>query len=225
MENTTRRVNKLDQLKRVGRSTSSKSVRHTIGLTKHMSNLDLPASSEKMMDIRDNTSMRVKLLRLTKNQLHHREGIRFKHHLLSTNHTSKLQPRLHTPELGTKHITDSQDPIFLVKPATKQPSWSRTTPPHAAFFNLRSQVPSMLTLIQSTLDLVHLINRVTTSRRLADRKVARFQKNIAKKGSENSSKKGYNYPVGPIVLGFFIFVIIGSSLFQIIRTATSGGMA
>ncbi|XP_061344390.1 uncharacterized protein LOC133290321 [Gastrolobium bilobum] len=64
---------------------------------------------------------------------------------------------------------------------------------------------------------------MTTSRRLADRKVARFQRNIAKRGSEN--KKGNAYPVGPIVLGFFVFVVVGSSLFQIIRTATSRGMA
>ncbi|XP_018850534.1 stress-associated endoplasmic reticulum protein 2-like isoform X1 [Juglans regia] len=67
----------------------------------------------------------------------------------------------------------------------------------------------------------------TTSKRLAERKVAKFQKNVTKRGSvpETSTKKGYDYPVGPIVLGFFVFVVIGSSLFQIIRTATSGGMA
>ncbi|KAL6998894.1 hypothetical protein U1Q18_000060 [Sarracenia purpurea var. burkii] len=64
-------------------------------------------------------------------------------------------------------------------------------------------------------------------RRLADRKVEKFEKNIKKRGAvaETATKKGNSYPVGPIVLGFFIFVVIGSSLFQIIRTATSGGMA
>ncbi|CAN6363542.1 unnamed protein product, partial [Urochloa humidicola] len=68
---------------------------------------------------------------------------------------------------------------------------------------------------------------MTTSRRLADRKTAKFQKNITRRGSvpETTIKKGNDYPVGPVVLGFFIFVVIGSSLFQIIRTATSGGMA
>ncbi|KAJ4848804.1 hypothetical protein Tsubulata_005435, partial [Turnera subulata] len=68
---------------------------------------------------------------------------------------------------------------------------------------------------------------MTTSRRLADRKNERFEKNITRRGSvpETTTKKGKDYPVGPIVLGFFIFVVIGSSLFQIIRTATSGGMA
>ncbi|KAF8408433.1 hypothetical protein HHK36_007585 [Tetracentron sinense] len=67
----------------------------------------------------------------------------------------------------------------------------------------------------------------TTSRRLADRKVERFEKNITKRGAvpETTTKKGNEYPVGPIVLGFFVFVVIGSSIFQIIRTATSGGMA
>ncbi|KAI3720424.1 stress-associated endoplasmic reticulum protein 2 [Cynara cardunculus var. scolymus] len=68
---------------------------------------------------------------------------------------------------------------------------------------------------------------MTTSRRLADRKVEKFDKNIVRRGSvpETSAKKGKSYPVGPVMLGFFVFVVIGSSLFQIIRTATSGGMA
>ncbi|ONK76369.1 uncharacterized protein A4U43_C03F26970 [Asparagus officinalis] len=53
---------------------------------------------------------------------------------------------------------------------------------------------------------------MTTSRRLADKKTAKFQKNITKRGSvpETTVKKGADYPVGPIVLGFFIFVVIGS---------------
>ncbi|XP_022142584.1 probable stress-associated endoplasmic reticulum protein [Momordica charantia] len=69
---------------------------------------------------------------------------------------------------------------------------------------------------------------MTTSKRVAERKVAKFEKNISKRGlvpEQASSKKGYDYPVGPILLGFFLFVVIGSFLFQIIRTATSGGMA
>ncbi|RVW99309.1 hypothetical protein CK203_030697 [Vitis vinifera] len=102
---------------------------------------------------------------------------------------------------------------------------------------------------------------MTTSRRLADRKVEKFEKNITKRGSvpETTTKKGSDYPVGPVLLGFFVFVVIGSlvqivssltlfvsisvllstgqmranlasgllvpALFQIIRTATSGGVA
>ncbi|TYK24584.1 ABC transporter F family member 4 [Cucumis melo var. makuwa] len=53
---------------------------------------------------------------------------------------------------------------------------------------------------------------MTTSRRLADRKVGKFERNITKRGSvpETSVKKGKEYPVGPLLLGFFIFVVIGS---------------
>lgn len=52
----------------------------------------------------------------------------------------------------------------------------------------------------------------TTSRRLADRKVEKFEKNITKRGSvpETTTKKGSDYPVGPVLLGFFVFVVIGS---------------
>ncbi|MBA0586153.1 hypothetical protein Gorai_016903, partial [Gossypium raimondii] len=62
---------------------------------------------------------------------------------------------------------------------------------------------------------------MTTSRRLAERKVEKFQKNITKRGAvpETTTKKGKDYPVGPVLLGFFIFVVIGSckdSFFAII---------
>ncbi|KAM6601890.1 hypothetical protein CsatA_021499 [Cannabis sativa] len=55
---------------------------------------------------------------------------------------------------------------------------------------------------------------MTTSKRLADKKVAKFQKNITKRGAvpETSTKKGNDYPVGPILLGFFVFVVIGSCM-------------
>ncbi|KAL2545312.1 hypothetical protein Fot_14545 [Forsythia ovata] len=68
---------------------------------------------------------------------------------------------------------------------------------------------------------------LTTSRKVTDRKVGKFEKNITKHWivPEASTKKGNNSPVGPVLLGFFVFFVIGSSLFQIIRTATSGGMA
>ncbi|GFP82465.1 desiccation protectant protein lea14 homolog [Phtheirospermum japonicum] len=53
---------------------------------------------------------------------------------------------------------------------------------------------------------------MTTSRRVADRKVMKFEKNINKRGAigETTKKKGSSYPVGPLVIGFFIFVVIGS---------------
>ncbi|KAM0824413.1 hypothetical protein ACQ4PT_070215 [Festuca glaucescens] len=70
-----------------------------------------------------------------------------------------------------------------------------------------------------------MVGSDTTSRRVADRKIARFEKNITKRGSvPETVKKGNDYPVAPIVLGFFVFVVVGSSLFQIIRTASSGGI-
>ncbi|KAK9117568.1 hypothetical protein Sjap_016515 [Stephania japonica] len=52
----------------------------------------------------------------------------------------------------------------------------------------------------------------TTSRRFADRKVERFERNITKRGAvpETTSKKGSDYPVGPVLLGFFVFVVVGS---------------
>ncbi|CAN1175070.1 Probable stress-associated endoplasmic reticulum protein [Linum perenne] len=67
---------------------------------------------------------------------------------------------------------------------------------------------------------------MTTSMRVTERKNHRFQKNITKRGSvSGSSWKKFDYPVGPIVLGFIVFVVVGSSLFQIIRTAAFKGMA
>ncbi|CAL5184010.1 unnamed protein product [Lathyrus oleraceus] len=64
---------------------------------------------------------------------------------------------------------------------------------------------------------------MTTSRRVSDRKVARFERKLMKKGSE---KKGwdFNYLIGPILIGFLVFVLAGLCLFQIIRrtTAASG---
>ncbi|XP_022680096.1 uncharacterized protein LOC111256414 [Setaria italica] len=66
---------------------------------------------------------------------------------------------------------------------------------------------------------------MTTSRRVADRKIARFEKNITKRGAvPETIKKANDYPVGPILLGFFVFVVVGSSLFQIIRTASGAGL-
>jgi len=42
--------------------------------------------------------------------------------------------------------------------------------------------------------------------------VEKFEKNITKRGfvPETTSKKGKDYPVGPLLLGFFVFVVIGS---------------
>jgi hypothetical protein len=54
----------------------------------------------------------------------------------------------------------------------------------------------------------------------------RYSKNIHKRGMVDinaKQKSKYGFSVGPVMLGFFIFVVVGSSLLQIIKTATSGG--
>ncbi|CAI5471933.1 unnamed protein product [Closterium sp. Yama58-4] len=53
---------------------------------------------------------------------------------------------------------------------------------------------------------------MTTSKRVVERKSARFQGNIARRGSvpETVAKKGDKYPVSTIVIIFFIFVVVGS---------------
>ncbi|WZZ72065.1 hypothetical protein YC2023_083435 [Brassica napus] len=45
-----------------------------------------------------------------------------------------------------------------------------------------------------------------TRKRLADRKIEKFDKNITTRGfvPETTTKKGKDYPVGPILLGFFL---------------------
>ena len=50
-----------------------------------------------------------------------------------------------------------------------------------------------------------------------------YNKNIDKRGAVPASltKKEDKFPVGPILLGFFLFVVVGSALFQILNTATA----
>ena len=52
----------------------------------------------------------------------------------------------------------------------------------------------------------------------------RHNSNINKRGNVPDSiagKKG-SVTVGPVMLGFFLFVVVGSALLQIIKTASSG---
>eukprot|EP00898_Chlorokybus_atmophyticus_P008826 jgi/Chlat1/8945/Chrsp94S08246 len=65
---------------------------------------------------------------------------------------------------------------------------------------------------------------MTTSERIAKAKSQKYNKNIHKRGKVVTTKKQSNFTVGPVLLGFFLFVVVGSSIFQIIRTASSGGM-
>jgi|TARA_B110000977_G_scaffold63270_1_gene86025 hypothetical protein len=64
------------------------------------------------------------------------------------------------------------------------------------------------------------------SKRVMNASNNKYSKNIHKRGlvdihAKANAKSGFS--VGPVMLGFFIFVVIGSSLLQIIKTATSGG--
>jgi len=47
-----------------------------------------------------------------------------------------------------------------------------------------------------------------------------FHKNITKRGSviTSTQKKESSLPVGPYVIAFFLFVVVGSALLQIFRT-------
>ena len=65
-----------------------------------------------------------------------------------------------------------------------------------------------------------------------------YRKNIDKRGNVPSSisvsdkilikykiiqKKDNKFPVGPALLGFFLFIVVGSAVFQILNMATSQG--
>ena len=56
-------------------------------------------------------------------------------------------------------------------------------------------------------------------------KQKKFNANIHKRGMvdiNSSTKDKKKFTVGPVVLAFFIFVVIGSSLLQMIRTLQTG---
>jgi hypothetical protein len=53
----------------------------------------------------------------------------------------------------------------------------------------------------------------TTSKRVANAKSGKFQENVHKRGTGivlGGAGKKDKLPVGPVMLGFFIFVVIGS---------------
>jgi len=56
--------------------------------------------------------------------------------------------------------------------------------------------------------------------RVLRQRSAKFNDDITKRGTvAQSQKKESMPPVGPIVLGFFLFVVVGSALLQVIRAA------
>jgi len=53
---------------------------------------------------------------------------------------------------------------------------------------------------------------------------AKQQKNITKRGNvSKTSKKEEQYPVSPELIALFIFVVIGSAVFQIVQSIWMGG--
>eukprot|EP00199_Chlamydomonas_sp_CCMP681_P007923 CAMPEP_0119107160 /NCGR_PEP_ID=MMETSP1180-20130426/8684_1 /TAXON_ID=3052 ORGANISM="Chlamydomonas cf sp, Strain CCMP681" /NCGR_SAMPLE_ID=MMETSP1180 /ASSEMBLY_ACC=CAM_ASM_000741 /LENGTH=68 /DNA_ID=CAMNT_0007092609 /DNA_START=132 /DNA_END=338 /DNA_ORIENTATION=+ len=64
---------------------------------------------------------------------------------------------------------------------------------------------------------------MTVSKRVANAKTAKFQQGVFKRGAvqEGTTARKEKLAVGPVMLGFFLFVVVGSALLQIIRTATS----
>ena len=59
------------------------------------------------------------------------------------------------------------------------------------------------------------------SRKIA-KKSAAYDKNITRRGLVNKNKKERS-PVGPWLLALFVFLVIGSVVFQIIATTQKGG--
>lgn len=63
---------------------------------------------------------------------------------------------------------------------------------------------------------------MTVSKRVTVSKTEKYHKNIDKRGKvpKSTLRNKSPFTVGPIMLGFFLFVVVGSALLQIIRTAT-----
>lgn len=64
---------------------------------------------------------------------------------------------------------------------------------------------------------------MAVSKRVANAKSGKFHQNVHKRGTVEDvkqQKQKNKIPVGPVVLGFFIFVVVGSAILQIIQTAT-----
>eukprot|EP00296_Roombia_truncata_P003287 JP439464.1.p1 GENE.JP439464.1~~JP439464.1.p1 ORF type:complete len:58 (-),score=14.33 JP439464.1:223-396(-) len=52
-----------------------------------------------------------------------------------------------------------------------------------------------------------------------------YNSNVNKRGAVSAGKSKSGSTVGPIVLGFFLFVVVGSALLQIIRQAQTGSIS
>lgn len=64
------------------------------------------------------------------------------------------------------------------------------------------------------------------SHRMMAHKSRKFHGNIHRRGLVDSgSAKKKDFSVGPVMLGFFVFVVIGSSILQVLKSASSGPLA
>uniref|UniRef100_A0A3Q7IS57 CASP-like protein n=1 Tax=Solanum lycopersicum TaxID=4081 RepID=A0A3Q7IS57_SOLLC len=63
---------------------------------------------------------------------------------------------------------------------------------------------------------------ITTSKRLAERKVAKFEKNITRRGLNPLTGKNKMEPAH-IVLALFAVLVVGSFVFQVVKMAINGG--
>ncbi|EPR63117.1 putative ribosome associated membrane protein RAMP4 [Toxoplasma gondii TgCatPRC2] len=55
-------------------------------------------------------------------------------------------------------------------------------------------------------------------------KISQFEKNITHRGNvpESRIRTQNSYPVGPLILALFLFVVVGSAILQIIFSAQRG---
>jgi len=67
---------------------------------------------------------------------------------------------------------------------------------------------------------------MTVSKRVVAAKSQKYHENVHRRGAvpELSSRKEPRFAVGPVLLGFFLFVVVGSSVVQIIQSASARGL-
>ncbi|CAA2962594.1 stress-associated endoplasmic reticulum 2-like [Olea europaea subsp. europaea] len=65
---------------------------------------------------------------------------------------------------------------------------------------------------------------MTTSKRLAEKKTAKFEKNITRRGLIPQSSKKEEWEPAHIVLVLFAVLVVLSFVYQVVRMAINGGM-
>ena len=97
-----------------------------------------------------------------------------------------------------------------------------------SFFFRNTRVHSILYYVSSSCTNTNTTTKnvkAGASKRVLAAKQKKFNANIHKRGMvdiNSSTKDKEKFTVGPVVLAFFIFVVIGSSLLQMIRTLQTG---